>query len=74
MLSMQEWDEEIRPHLMAIEDGAAKVISHATQLRLKPPFETRAEHALQRAETVLATALARVQHARAIYQAKRIDE
>ena len=70
-LTLEQWDEKIRPHLRGIENGADMITRHVNQMMGKPDFETLAHHDLQACETVLAFALERVIRALAEYDRKQ---
>jgi hypothetical protein len=69
-MSLEQWWATMTPHLDKIEVGAKMALDHAKQLPLQPPFETRAEAALQECEIVLFKALMRVRGALLAYHRK----
>lgn len=72
-MTLFDWDVKVRPHLHFIEAGASMVARHALLLPCKPYFETIAEDELAEARKVLETALANINAAERIYEAKALE-
>lgn len=64
---------QIGQHLDKIEAGAAMCDHHAKMLAKRPDFETAAAIELDLCAMALRAALARVEHAQAIYREKEIE-
>jgi hypothetical protein len=72
-MPLDRWHATVTPHLDMIEAGAEMCERHAKALIIRPDWETRAQVELDVCAEALRAALARVERAQAIYQAKEID-
>lgn len=72
-MTLEEYDQKIKPHLVFIEAGAGIAARHARALISRPNFETLAEQDLAEARKVLGNALALIVAAQAHYQSKKQD-
>ena len=78
--TLKSWDREIAPYLRLIESAGKRIVAGAhdvgrglPMLRSRPEFLTRAEDALEDAETKLTEVLAQVRAARTQYAALPVD-
>ena len=68
--TLEEWDREIRPHLIEIRAGVDLCARHVAQLTGRPDFETFAQDDMRQLEHLLESALRRLRKARADYEDK----
>lgn len=73
MLTLEQWDAEIAPHLHGIEAGAQMAARHVGQLVYQPKFETLAAEELVKLQTVLDLASAKVRAARRAFAELPVD-
>ena len=48
MMPIEQWDREVAYHLKAMTAAANMVTAHVRQMPVRPDFETKAEHAVER--------------------------
>lgn len=72
-MTLFDWDQKVRPHLVFIEAGASMAARHATHLPCKPDFTTRAQDELAECRAVLEAALKNVIAAQAVYESKEVE-
>lgn len=74
MMPLDQWDREVRVHLVMIEAGAQICVRHVMRLPARPRFESKAEDELRHCEAVLEKALGDVRGALAAYHDKEVDQ
>lgn len=72
-LSLQDYDEAVKPHLNYIEAGAEMAARHARALKVRPNFDTKAAAQLQETRRVLEHALAEIDAAQSTYNNKPME-
>lgn len=72
-MTLEEYDESVKPHLNFIRSGAEMAARHARALPVKPNFETAAQLDLIEAKNVLVAALADIEAAQATYASKPVE-
>lgn len=72
-MTLFDWDQNIKPHLVYIEAGASMAARHARALTCKPNFQSLAQDELAEARKALESALASVIAAEIVYEAKPLE-
>ena len=72
-MTLSDFDADVKPHLQFIEAGANMALRHAQAIPLRMPFTTHAQDELAEVKRVLATALATIKKAEALYEAKPLE-
>ena len=73
MLTLEQWDSEIAPHLHGIEAGAQMVSRHVGQLVYQPIFDALAADEMAKLEALLTIALDKVRTAQRDFERKPAD-
>ncbi len=73
-MTLNDWDQYVRPHLVFIESGALMAARHARMLPVKPKFESLAEADLAEAKNALQSALAQIVAAQNLYKNKPVED
>lgn len=74
MMTLEEYDVKVKPHLEFIRAGAEMASRHARSLPIKPNFETKAEFDLVETRRVLTAALADIEAAQTAYASKPSEQ
>lgn len=74
MLTLEDYDKNVKPHLNFIRTGAEMAARHARALPVKPSFLTLAEIDLAETKAVLTAALAEINAAEAAYLSKPAEQ
>jgi hypothetical protein len=72
-MTLEKWDQKVKPHLQMIEAGALMAARHAKALLARPDFETFAEAELAEARKAVQGALSLIIAAQAHYQSKQLE-
>jgi hypothetical protein len=72
-MTLEDYDHQIKSHLVFIEAGSQMAARHARALIAKPNFETLAENDLAEARRILGNALEQIVAAQKTYKNKKLE-
>lgn len=73
MMTLFDWDIQVKPRLDFIEAGASMAARNAKALPFRPDFTTKAQDELAKARKVLEEALQNIIAAQSIYENKSLE-